>query len=454
VFVIIDIETTGGRGTDKITEIAMIVHDGSKIIDEFTSLVNPEKPIPYFITRLTGISNEMVADAPKFFEIAKKIIEITSGKIIVAHNSSFDYNFIRDEFKSLGYDFKRKHICTVKLSRKLIPGHRSYNLDNICREVGIEIQDRHRAAGDAYATAKLFEHLISLNQNGKDLFSELKISALSNLHPKLDKTKIEDLPEDTGVYYLYDEKQQLIYVGKSKNIYSRVLSHFGNLKTRKSQNMRDMIADVSYEVTGSELIALLIESDQIKKNKPLFNRLQKRISFPWGIYDYTDQFGYICFKIQRVENNVKPIGTYPNFYNAREAMEQMVEKFQLCQKLCGLYESVGACFHYSIMQCSGACIQKEPVNIYNQRAEDAIRRFELPHLNFFIIDKGRHYGERAIIKVENSRYAGFGFADTSLSFSDPESLDSCIKKYHDNRDVQQIIRNFLKRNKVEKIITY
>ena len=160
MFAIIDIETTGGSAKlEKITEIAVYLHDGEKITGEYNTLVNPERNIPYYITNLTGITNEMVENAPRFYEIAKQIVELTEGRIFVAHNARFDYSFIRQEFKSLGYNFKRSILDTVSLSRRLFPGYRSYSLGNICRELKIEINDRHRAAGDALATVKLFELL-------------------------------------------------------------------------------------------------------------------------------------------------------------------------------------------------------------------------------------------------------------------------------------------------------
>jgi len=158
LFAIIDIETTGQSALKgKITEIAIFIHDGAEIVDSFSSLVNPECYIPQYITELTGISNEMVRDAPKFYEIARRIVEITQDKVFVAHNVSFDYRFVQEEFKRLGYDYQRKTMCTVRLGRKFIPGHRSYSLGNICSELGIAINGRHRAGGDAFATTKLFE---------------------------------------------------------------------------------------------------------------------------------------------------------------------------------------------------------------------------------------------------------------------------------------------------------
>jgi len=165
LFTIVDIETTGTvHKYGKITEIAIFVFDGHTITDQLVTLINPEMDIPRPITRLTGITNEMVAHAPRFYEVARRIVEITSGRIFVAHNVMFDYRFIQEEFKRLGYDFQRKRVCTVQLSRKLIPGKSSYSLGNLCREMNITIEDRHRAAGDALATVKLFQLLLELEK--------------------------------------------------------------------------------------------------------------------------------------------------------------------------------------------------------------------------------------------------------------------------------------------------
>lgn len=171
MYSIIDIETTGGSPkTEKVTEIAVYIHDGTRVVNEYASLVNPEKSIPAFITGLTGITNEMVAGAPKFYEIARELVELTENTIFVAHNAGFDYGFICEEFRQLGYLFKREKLCTVKLSRKLIPGLRSYSLGKLCSELGIDVHNRHRAAGDAMATVRLFEILVDLDIAGKPLY--------------------------------------------------------------------------------------------------------------------------------------------------------------------------------------------------------------------------------------------------------------------------------------------
>ncbi len=191
MYAIVDIETTGGSSRlEKITEIAIYIHDGTKITEEYSTLINPERNIPYFITNLTGITNEMVEKAPCFYEVAKKIVEITEGKIFVAHNARFDYSFIRQEFSMLGYNFRRPLLDTVSLSRKLLPGHRSYSLGNLCSDLGIEINGRHRASGDAFATVRLFEML--LEKDSEKLPEErgiIRNRKTSRLHPALDLTK-------------------------------------------------------------------------------------------------------------------------------------------------------------------------------------------------------------------------------------------------------------------------
>lgn len=454
MFAIVDIETTGGRSVDKITEIAIIVHDGEKIVDEYSTLINPEVPIPYFISGLTGITNEMVAEAPKFYEVAKKIVEITADKIFVAHSASFDYHFIKNEFRSLGFEFKRKTLCTVKLSRKLIPELNSYSLGELCAELGIEIYGRHRAGGDAMATAKLFEYLLSINGNDNDLFSGLRIQSLANLHPKLDKTKIETLPEETGVYYFYDEQKELIYVGKSTNIYNRVLSHFSNYKSKKSVALRDSIADIDYLLTGSELVALLHESHEIKKNLPLFNRSQRRTTYTYGIYSYPNEKGYTCLKVDKIKGEDNPHTVFHSQESARATLMSLSEQYNLCQKLCGLYDSSGACFHYSIKICDGACIGAEDTEVYNQRVKQALFQYEFKDKNFFIMDKGRRHNECSVIKIKDGRYMGYGYIDVSSGISNIEELDGCITHYLDNRDIQQIIRSYLKKHRVEKIIKF
>jgi DNA polymerase-3 subunit epsilon len=453
MYAIIDIETTGGSPVaDKITEIAVFVFDGEKVIDEFVTLINPERKIPYYITQLTGISNSMVADSPKFYEIAKHLIEITGDKIFVAHNVNFDYNFIKQEFKQLGYDFQREKLCTVNLSRKIIPGHRSYSLGKICKDLNIEIEGRHRAAGDALATVELFKRLQQKN-TGNIEFSSLAGITTKDLHPNFNPDELKQLPDEAGVYYFYSEQNDLIYIGKSKNIRTRILSHFRNTNTKKAIEMRDAITNIDFELTGCELIALLKESFEIKQHKPKYNRAQRRAMSAYGLYSYTDSAGYIRFEVARHSAKETPaICSFSSGKSGASYMQRYVDKYNLCQKLSGLYKSGGACFHYEIMECNGACIGKESPESYNLRAYKVIEEHRFRHNSFFIIEKGKGDDNLGVIMIENGKYIGYGYIGKQEY--NKNLLADCINRYVDDRDVQQILRLYLKNGRPLDLIPF
>jgi DNA polymerase-3 subunit epsilon len=456
MYAIIDIETTGGSAhAEKVTEIAIYLHDGNQITGEYVTLINPERNIPYFITNLTGITNEMVENAPRFYEIAKTIVELTEGRTFVAHNARFDYSFIRQEFKSLGFNYKRSILDTVALSRKLMPGHVSYSLGNICKDLNISINGRHRAAGDALATVKLFELLLAkdleFSGSGPGLMKNTKAS---KLHPGLNLNKIESIPEEPGVYYFYNESGDLIYIGKSRNLLQRIGTHLSNNSTNKAMEMRDHIADIEWELTGSELIALLKESTEIKRNKPLYNRAQRRTGFQWGIFSYTDNNGYLNFRYGQINDNEEPVSVFTSKEKSRSKLNSLVEAYGLCQKLSGLYETGGACFHYQVGICKGACIGKESAEIYIEKAGKAIEEFVFRRKNFFVIDKGRDAEERCAVKIVNGKYSGYGYFNIDDMGFGLSAIHDCIKPSPDNRDIQVILKVYLKNNRVEKIIEF
>ncbi|MDD4156559.1 MAG: exonuclease domain-containing protein [Candidatus Cloacimonetes bacterium] len=452
LFSVIDIETTGGMSrSEKITEIAVFVTDGYKIVDEFSSLVNPEKRVPPFITSLTGITNEMLEDAPKFYEIAQKIVEITRDTVFVAHNASFDYGFVKQEFAQLGYNFRLNTLCTLKLSRKLFPGHRSYSLGNICNDLNINIVNRHRAAGDAKATAILFNKIFDFDLRNNEGIN-INGFSINGLNAKLNLTKIKNLPEKCGVYYLYNEENELIYIGKSKNIYSRVMSHLRNEKTRKGLNMRSEIADIDYELTGCELIALLKESHEIKQNKPKYNKAQRRTMNNWGIFSAENEKGYLCFYIKDInESEDICLNVYSSRNAAIEALQFYCSKYTLCQKLCGLYTSAGACFYYGLGECKGACCDAEPADEYNLRATQFIDELSMNLKDSYIIFEHCDNNQIGIVSIRQNKYSGFGFIDKELGLS-PDNVDDIIKKCPENKDVKQIIRTYLNTKKDYRIL--
>lgn len=409
-FAIIDVETTGGSpGSSKITEIAIFIHDGTQIIDEFTSLVNPETEIPKFVVHLTGITQEMVSTAPKFFEIAKKVIEITEDCVFVAHNVGFDYSMIRSEYKSLGYDYRRNQLCTVRTSRQLLPGHESYSLGKLAKALDIKVDGRHRAGGDALATAEIFSMLYRSSNQDLTHYIQEEINP-KILHPNLDLESLDLLPEKTGLYFFYDEANQLVYIGRSKNIKKRVEQHLRNKGTAKALEMRSEICRIETDITGSELIAILREAKLRKNKTPKYNSPLKKKKFTHGLFSFYDQRGYLNLTIDLLKNKTEvPLTAFNSITQAKSTLNTVTEKYKLCQKLNGLYASTHSCFRYHTKECNGACIGEENVDSYNKRVELAFKGLNFEHANFFILDKGRDRTEKSIILIENDSYIGYTY---------------------------------------------
>ncbi len=454
LYTVVDIETTGnGYKGSKITEISIFVFDGKNIVDEFTSLVNPEQNIPEFITNLTGITNAMVRNAPKFYEIAKKVAEMTKDTIFVAHNVNFDYNIIHEEFKNLGFDFKRKKLCTVRLSRKIIPGLSSYSLGNICTSENIPIVGRHRAKGDAEATTELFRRLIERDDNFTiNSFLNPK-SRQATLPPLLDKTTVDNLPETFGVYYFKNIEKEVIYVGKANNIKQRVISHFYD-KKKKEQTMCLETAHISYIKTGSELLALLHESSEIKHIYPKYNRAQRRANEAVGLFSYEDQRGIIHLAYNRLKLAPNPIMKYYSIAECRTFLEILCKEFELCPKYCHLQTNVSSCFHYQIKECKGICCDNEAVEDYNIRVKEAIKSVGIGAENLVIKEKGRTKNEIGFALILDGIYKGFGYVETHQSeqLENPEDYQFFVEPKKDNRDIQRIIASYLKKTEKLKAI--
>ena len=455
MFTIIDIETTGSNSkSDKITEIAIFRHDGKRVIEEYTTLINPERRIPFYITELTGIDDAMVVDAPKFYEVAKTIVELTNDAVFVAHNVGFDYNFIRSEFKSLGYDFKRPKLCTVKLSRHLMPGKTSYSLGKLCKSLDIKISNRHRAVGDALATVTLFEMLLAKDRSNI-IFKGGKPGHLpAHLNTNLSPGIIDALPEKTGVYYFFNEHHELIYVGKSKNIKSRIRAHLNNFDNLKAMELRNEIANIEYMLTGSELISMLLESAEIKRRKPYFNRAQLKSGFKYGIFSEFLIDGFIHFKAGKISAKSHPLAIFTSQNQAKGFLSRVTEEFNLCPKFTGLDYTSGPCLRHLMQHCDGLCQQQERREDYNERAMAVVKSMEYEHFSFLIIDKGREKNERSVVKIEKGKYMGYGYVNDVGLLKDIESLKKCTHHEENNHEVQQIIKGFLKRNTVERVIPY
>jgi DNA polymerase-3 subunit epsilon len=359
LYAILDIETTGGKFNEEgITEIAIYKFDGQEIVDQFISLVNPEKEIQPFVVNLTGINNGMLVNAPKFYEIAKRIIEITSDCVLVAHNADFDNRILTTEFRRLGYHFERKTLCTVELSKTLIPEQPSYKLGNLCRSLGIPVSSRHRADGDALATVQLFKLLLNKDSNKSIIKQAVKIENNRKLAPKLIAI-LDELPSKTGLFYIHNCTTQIMYIGKGKNIRKAVNQLF--LRTsKKAQIIQKNVVSVTHEITGTELIAHLKFSEEITINKPLYNFVPKN-------------------SLQKV--------------------------------------------------------------LFNND-------------NLLLIDKGRTTGEKSVLLIENQEFKGYCYTDLSYQINNLEVLKKLISPMDNSILNRNIIKKYLQKNNVEKLIRF
>jgi len=359
LYAILDIETTGGKFNEEgITEIAIHKFDGHQVVDSFITLVNPEKEIQPFVVNLTGINNKMLRNAPKFYEIAKRVIEITKDCTLVAHNTSFDYRILRTEFSRLGYDFKINTLCTVELSKKLIPDLPSYSLGKLCKSLGIPMSSRHRANGDALATIQLFKLLLE-----KDIDKTIFENTVKYFDHRTQKEKtvklIDDTPEVTGVFYIHNENGKVIYIGRGTNIKSEVNNLF--LKTSKRfLKIQDRAFSITYEKTGNQLLTRLKYFSELDTLKPKYN-----------------------------------------------------------------------------------FIKRKKINL-----------IDFAHPNLILVDKGREIEEHSVILIENNEVVGYGF--TNLAFQEHQLaiLKTILTPIENKALAKTIIKNYLLKNTVLKIIRY
>lgn len=456
MYAIVDIETTGGYAENhRITEVAIFFHDGIQVTDTFHTLINPGRNIPYYITGLTGITNEMVLDSPRFEEIAEEIFKRLEGKIFVAHNAHFDYSFLKKEFEQVGINWQSRKLCTVRLSRKIIPGLRSYGLGSLAESLGIEITNRHRAGGDAAATVKIFDQLLRRDRDGFIVKALKRNSGETILPPNLPKEEFDRLPSLPGVYYFQNGRGNVIYVGKAINIKKRIAGHFtGDAREWSRSKIRNEIHHVTYELTGNELIALILESQEIRRLWPKYNQAQKFRMEEWGIFDYEDRNGYLRFSANIVSKGSRPLIRFSSKGEAWNFLWEKVRNFELCPKLSGLQISKGLCFDYQSGGCNGACMCIESVKTYNKRVSKAIASFRDEGGTVAIIGKGRNTEEQSLVLVEKGAYVGFGFFDRESSIADFESARNYVKPSVETRTVQNLINSYITNPRGAEVVVF
>jgi len=441
--VFVDIETTGGSyRNSRVLEVAAIRLEGGEVVKEFNTLLNPETYIPASITSLTGISESDIVNAPYFIDIADELFGIMEGAIFIAHNVRFDYSFLKNEFALLGIDFSPRLLCTVRLSRYMYAQHKGHSLEKIIARHNIPVLDRHRALADARAI--LYFTQLAFNEHGYEAFNKAISHQLKtqSLPPNLDAEELNAVDNIPGVYIFRDDANQPIYVGKSISLRKRVMSHFQDTSPKEIK-ISQHVHHVETIPTGSELSALILESKLIKEMKPIYNRLLRRISlYTMVVKSINNGYASLVMKSGNVENDTDLstiYGIYSNRIKAKKKIDELTRTFQLCPKLMGLEKTKGACFHYSLGKCKGACIEKETYDLYNRRFEVALEHSKLSEWAFDgpISVPVNNQGERVVIN--NWMIQGFMDEEGTPILDDTEP--------NFDLDEYKIIRRFIKENR-------
>ena len=443
-YAIVDIETTGGYASGNgITEIAVYIHDGERVVKHFETLINPQQLIPKYITSLTGIDNAMVADAPVFDEIADVLFDILNENIFIAHNVNFDYSFIKHQLKQSGYDLTAKKLCTVRLGRKVFPGLPSYSLGNLCRSLKINIENRHRAGGDAKATVKLFEYMLL---HGAQAHIDLMVKRTSAEHwlpLNLDKEVIDKLPSKPGVYYFHNSKEKIIYVGKAINLKKRVSSHFTqNDPDLKRQNFIRNICKVSFKQCATELEAIVLESTEIKRLWPRYNKSQKQPLIKYALYSFEDNRGYIRLAIDKKKKNLPHLYNFNLLNEGLVLLKNMVEEFELDTRLCFIDKTAFT---------NKESDELDPPAIYNLKIKKALHALAENLPTFVLIDEGITEEEKLCLLVERGSFWGMGYLPKSFTITSSGELKNLLNPYSDNDYIRNNIYSYAQANPGKRI---
>lgn len=425
LYAIVDIETNGsvhqGGG---IMELAIVVSDGENVLDSFETLINPQGPIPPFVQNLTGIRPHMVAHAPRFEEIADQVYERLKDKIFVAHNVSFDFPFVREMLTRCGYDLNVPRVCTVRLGQKIVPGRKSYSLGKFCAELGIELENSHRAGGDARATASLL-HWLKARDQGRHLEEMISRSTAPPCEPwTLSAEQRSEIPEIRGVFHFLNRENQVIYVGSSSNMRQRVDRFFNpDLASETQENIARYVEKVHLVPTATRLMLRIQEAADIMEHRPVFNRSRGRLSPLWGLVHYQDREGFMRLGIQKIRSAVSPLYTFHSQNQAETMLKHLGREFGLCGKYCSSRH--GSCREGRACR-EPHCPDRGTAEAYNQRVGKAIRWIQAEPPSFAYFDQGRVHGERSCLLVKEGIFRGMGYLSADNRSWSMEELERKI----------------------------
>ncbi|SEN35533.1 DNA polymerase-3 subunit epsilon [bacterium A37T11] len=442
-YAIVDIETTGSYPSGcGMTEIAIVIYNGCEVIERYETLINPFQSIPLSIQALTGITDTMVQHSPPFAHIADKVYSLLKGRIFVAHNVNFDYSFVRHQLQKEGYSWTAPKLCTVRLSRKIRPGLRSYSLGKLCEVLGIAIFQRHRAGGDADATAILFGLLLKWDKGGHIQEMLKRTSKDQQLPPNLSKEEVDVLPESPGVYYFKDRAGKVLYVGKALNLRKRVISHFAGFNEKpQRQNFLRNIYHVDYELCGTELMALILESIEIKRLWPPYNRALKGLEPKYALFMYEDNRGYFRLAVGMKQKHQQCVHMAYRQYELIGILQQLIQEFDLYPGFCS-FGSEHKLGYHSFFNGGDLMANLPSPESYNLRVIKAIDHLKHNLPSYAILDKGRNGDEKSCVWMEKGQFYGMGFINAYCDLDQFENVRDSLTRYTGNHYITQIISAF------------
>lgn len=455
-YAIVDIETTGGGSAHhRIVEVAIVLVEHGRICEEFVSLCQPEMPIPPDVQWIHGITDSMVSGAPLFAELIPRMNALLENTVFVAHSVSFDYGFMQAEYRRAGFPFSLPKLCTVRLGRRLVPGLQSYSLARLCQAFSIRNEQAHRALSDARATAEIF--LRFMENSGFGPLTQHFLSRKNkdrHLPAHLDSGSIQKLPATTGVYLFHDHNGKVLYVGKANSIRDRVLQHFsGHTHTREKTHFSDQVHHISFQESGHELMALLLENELIKKHFPRYNSTMKEFRMGGGIFMYEDRDGFLRLAAGEAGKWTRPLKVFRSQAEARLALLKFSLQHGLCLKMNQLLEKEVQSCQYETeagIQCLLCCGNADSI-AYNRLVKSSLEKWEEGR-SLILEMPGRKEGETGLVYVENGKIRGFGFSERHESAASLKAILSDLQPYYDTRDSQTIIRPYLERAKEKTLL--
>lgn len=449
MYAVLDTEATGGKkGEEDMIEIAIYRYDGKEVTDQMMSLVQPERKIDPYVQKLTHITPKLVKTAPKFHELAKRIVEITQDAILVGHNIEFDYRLLRQEFRKLGYEYERQVIDTVPLSKKYFPEAASHSLGKLSVELGIPVTDRHRASGDARATLELFKLL--LQKDSSKIISKKKEDdpkSAGNIYESF----YSNLPNTEGIIYFYDKDKNVAFLTQTDNISLRVKRLLIS-RTKLSAKIRKIFHSVEYEETGTPFISLIKETDELLKLKPIIKGRKRRIEKKFKVC-LNSENGYKTLVVSDLDEVCKKqILKIKDRAEGEKIILKLTRGYNLCPKLNAMSQTDGACFSYDLGECEGACIGEEKPKSYNKRTNEILEKINLKNKSFLIIDKGRKMGEKSFVWVKDGACLGYGYYELYHQIDSIKRIRERMTSVEPNKKLSEEIKSILIKNKYKEIL--